>query len=59
MNSIIILEYILNNYILMQYLQRLQKLVYLYLSTDVFMEVSLHSSGPKISLVVECSMDKA
>ena len=29
------------------YAQRLQKLIYLHLSTDCFMQISLHSSGQK------------
>ena len=28
------------------YAQRLQKLIYLHLSTDCFMKISLHSAGP-------------
>ena len=28
------------------YAQRLQKLIYLHLSTDCFMKISVHSSGP-------------
>ena len=33
------------------YRQRLQKLIYLYLSTDCFVKIALHSSEPKIKKV--------